>query len=502
VRIIFLYPNVNAQIGFNYGLAYISAVLKQHGHHTRLINLNEKLTPVPTMDEIVREVRDYDPGLVGFSVVTNQYGLAQRVAGALKGSIDVPIICGGVHASMVPEEVMKSGLFDYACVGEGEQALLELVERLEEGGSTGDIPNIWVRRDGKVIRNNVRPFIELDKLPRTDYDLFDFQRMIDAKNGWVGMMAGRGCPYRCTYCFNHRMAERYQRETGLSGAHLNYVRWQPVEEVVSEMEDLLRRYDNISMFIFDDDIFTIDVDYVAEFCRAYRERVKRPFVCNTHVRRFDDARAGLLAEAGCRIVKFGLESGSPRIRREIMKRPMTNEQIEAAFQAAHRVGLHTTAFVMLGLPTETTGELELTIDLLARIRPGRFRWSVFFPYEGTEAYDISLQTGCLNIEKMKALTNFMDESCLNFGPEQDLFIEKLKHCLPWFVNSRIEGPAKRTYEGLVAGVLAADAASWPALRSRVLELDRETSGSLAASGIEHYAIRYNDFTAVSSQWTD
>jgi len=502
MKVLFIYPNVNAQIGFNYGLAYLSAVLKQHGHQTRLINLNEKLGPVPSVDEIVDEVRRYDPGLVGFSIVTNQYPLAEKIATALKNVTDVPIVCGGVHVSMVPEKVMASGVFDYACVGEGEGALLELVEQLEKGGPTGDIANIWARHDGNIVPNKVRPFAELEGLPVKDYDLSDFQHMIDAKNGWVGVMAGRGCPFRCTYCFNHKMVKRYREETGLSGRELNYVRHHPAEDVVAEMEELLGRYENISMFIFDDDIFTLDTEYLAEFSSLYCRRVNRPFVCNAHVHFFDDERAKLLAGCGCRIVKFGLESGSPRVRCEIMRKPMTNDQIAAAFEVAHRAGLHTSAFVMFGLPTETIDEMNETIDLLAAIRPGRFRWSLFFPYEGTEAYDISVRTGCLNRDKMNALTNFMDESCLDFGDEQNLFIEKVKHCLPWFVNSRIDRPAQQAYAPLVDGVLAADAESWQSLRCHVLQHDRMLSSFLSASGAEHYAFKYNEFTAVNSQWKD
>ena len=111
------------------------------------------------------------------------------------------------------------------------------------------------------------------------------------------------------------------------------------------------------------------------------------FVCNAHVRMFDEETASILKEAGCRIVKFGVESGSDRIRRDALHRYMTNRDIENAFGAAHKFGLHTSAFVMIGLPGEEKADVMETIRLLSRVRPGRFRWTLFFPFIGTKAYE-------------------------------------------------------------------------------------------------------------------
>ena len=114
MKILFIYPNINAQIGFNYGLTFISAVLKQHGHTTRLLNINEKLAEVPTNGQVMEFVKDYNPDLIGFSVVTPQYQHALRYARAIKSFSNVPIVCGGVHATMVSDEVIREECFDYA----------------------------------------------------------------------------------------------------------------------------------------------------------------------------------------------------------------------------------------------------------------------------------------------------------------------------------------------------------------------------------------------------
>jgi len=495
MRILFVYPNLNCQVGFNYGLAYISALLKQHGHETELLNVNEKLGFPLDLDRIRRETEEFDPDLIGFSVVSPQYEPARRIARSMKSYCSAPLLCGGMHPTMAPEQTLEDECWDYVCVGEGEQTILDIVERLEQGRSVTEVPNVGYRADDKCTRNPVRPFQDLDDLPHKDFELFDFQQMIDAKNGWVGLMATRGCPFRCSYCFNHRMVDLYRRDTGLSGKDLNYIRRHSPGYVEREIEYLLDNYENIDTFIFDDDILTLDKDYLHELCRRYARITDVPFVCNAHVKMFDSERAEMLKEAGCRIVKFGLESGSERVRREVMNRRMSNEDIAKAFRTAHDAGLETAAFVMLGLPTETMAELDETIDLLATIRPSRFRWSIFFPFPNTDAYDMSAKCGYINPDAMEDLSNFMEASCLDFGPEQNLRIQKLRRTIPWEVNVKT-GYAPEKYRDKLRSAREADAEQWAEIEDRMPDVDSRISNSLLAEERTHYAIKYNEFMAV------
>ena len=495
MRVLLVYPNLNCQIGFNYGLAHISAVLKKHGHETRLLNVNEKLGFPLDLCRIRREVTEFRPGLIGFSVVTNQYAAATQIAESIKLCCSAPTLCGGVHGTMSPEAVLEDACWDFVCVGEGEGATLDLVERLEQGAPAEDLPNLASRRNGRLVRNPVRPFVPLAELPPKDYEMFDFQQMIDAKDGWVGIMATRGCQFRCTYCFNHRMVDIYRRDTGLSGKALNYIRRRRPSDVAAEIEHLLTRYRNITTFIFDDDILTMEKGYLRELCERYRRVTRIPFVCNAHVKAFDDDVAAILKSAGCRMVKFGLESGSPRVREQIMHRRMGDDEIAAAFCAAHRAGLETSAFVMLGLPGETMADLDQTIDLLARIRPSRFRWSIFFPYVNTDAYDMSVEGGYIDFVELERLTNFMESSCLDFGPEQNLRIRKLRRTLPWEVNVRA-GLCPEVYSGRLRAIAEMQADAFAAVEDDLPDEDESLSASLAATRGGHYAIKYNPFMAV------
>jgi radical SAM superfamily enzyme YgiQ (UPF0313 family) len=500
MKVLFIYPNINSQVGFNFGLAFVSAMLKANGHHTRLLNLNEKLNRLPTDEEIRAFVEDFKPGLIGISAVTPQYRSAVKIARHIKCFSKTPVVLGGVHATLVPEEVLKEDCFDYACVGEGEEAVLELAERLEKGQDTTNIANIWTKKAGKVIPNNVRPFVDLSKLPRKDYPLFNMQKLIDTEDGWVRLMTSRGCPFRCTYCFNHKIVDRYRQETGTPTSELGYIRQHPLGEVFGEMEYLQSNYQRIKMFIFDDDVFTLDKTYLREFCQQYRKVTQLPFVVNAHVRAFDEERARMLKEAGCAIVKFGLESGSERIRREVLHRPMTNKEIGRAFELAHKYGLHTSAFIMIGLPYEGKEEVMETVELLARIRPGRFRWSVFYPFPRTEAYELSLKGGYVDFEKMQALQNFTEASCLNFGEEHNLFISKLQRTFPWFVNRYSSNSVATLYTTLTRAIEEMSEEAWQNFGGKVSDMDKEISTLLKKAHCEHYAFRYNPFTAVRSDW--
>jgi radical SAM superfamily enzyme YgiQ (UPF0313 family) len=501
LRIFFIYPNVGGQVGFNYGLASISAVLKQAGHQTRLLNINEKLYPVPDDSEVVKEVLQFKPGLVGFSIVSLQFPYALRLARAIKRERDVPVIAGGVHSTMVPEEVLTTGAFDYACVGEGEFALLQLVSALEKKSDTGNIPGIWKRAGKEIIRNPVGPFPELSVLPFKDYSIFDFQRLTDVRDGWVGVMAGRGCPFVCTYCFNHQIVQRYRRERGKRVSELHYIRFSSPEAVVAELGYLTRTFDRIRMLIFDDDVFTLNRKWVEKFCTLYREsEIGIPFTVNAHVRCFSARTAEVLANAGCRIVKFGVESGSARIRCEVLHRYMTNSQVARAFEVAHCAGLHSSAFAMLGLPREKKEDMLATVNLLAQILPGRFRWSIFYPFPGTAAHKIAQEAGLIDAEKMESLTNFFTESPLDFGEELNLFVDKLNAAFPWFVNAASNLPCAPTYKRLVGQIEQLTENEWSQRKVFIHKEDAALSESLLARAVEHYAFKYNRFMGVNSKY--
>lgn len=500
MKIFFLYPSTDSQVGFNYGVAHMAAILKRAGHEVAFWQLCEHVEPLPTEPQFIDRIARESPDILAFSVVTNQWAYAQTLAKWARPRFTLPFVLGGIHAMANAEEILRSGLFDYVFRGECESAFPQFVDALQQGQGVQDVPNLACVQDGRIRINPVGPLPELTRLPLKDYENMDFQRLIDAKNGWVGLMASRGCPFSCTYCFNHVMVEAYKKDLHCRFKDLHYIRRFSVAQMIEEIEYLLKNYRNIRTFIFDDDLFTFDKTYVREFCEAYRKVTAIPFVVNAHVGFFDDDCASSLAAANCRIVKFGVESGSPKIRRTILNRHMTNESIVEAIRTVHRHGMHSSVFVIVGFPHEGREDMFDTIRLLGQAKPGRFRWTYFFPFPGTRAHQISLEGGYVDTEKMERLRNFTDESCLEFGPEHNFLLKKIGRIMPWLVNAYSDLPTADFYGARAEEVLQMDEAEWQQAAADLRERDAEYSRRFCSQGLSHYAIKYNRFMGVISDY--
>jgi len=500
MNILIIYPNLNAEEGFNHGVACLSGALKHAGHGVRLLNLNEFLQPVPSDEEIVRQVQEHPPGLLAFSVQTMQYPYALRLSRVIRAACpQIPQIIGGVHATLCLSDLIAEKYWEWIGYGECDETLPELVERLEQGQPVDDLANLAVRMDdGSYKINDLAPYPELSELPPEDYEIFDLDQMLAKKNGWMSLLTSRGCPYRCSYCFNYELSGLYAQQ---GHARRDYLRRYPVDRVIREIGELKANHPGIETIIFDDDLFTLDSDWVGEFTAAYnRAGLTIPFVVNAHVQSFNESCARALASAPCRIVKFGVEAGSDAIRRNFLRRAMTNDQIAEAFELCRRYNLHSSAFLMIGMPGETMDQMFETIDLIVRVRPGRMRWSVFYPFPGTLSYKLAEEGGFLDHDRLAKLDNYFVTTALKFDPATELFLSKLQRVFHWYVNARLDGPAAEIYRKELDRIAGVDAAEWARRRDKVLEIDRQISDNLLRDGVDHYSIRYTEVMAVRGDY--
>lgn len=369
---------------YYHGLGYLSSVLKRAGHETSLIYLQRE----PEQNEFLEQVVATAARVVAFSTTTHQYPHVAQCAHWIKASrLELLTVVGGAHPTLAPEDALACRDVDVVCVGEGEYPLLELVNALQDGRDYTGIQNLWLRKNSGVIRNPLRPLLaNLDEPPFPDRELFDYQQMLQANDGWVDLMAGRGCPYQCSYCCNPGLRERYQ---GLG----KYVRFRSVENVLAEIRTLTSRYP-VKTLNFQDDVFTLDRDWAVEFCHAYGKEFDLPFWINTRVERINDEElVAALARAGCRGVRIGIESGNENLRAEILKRRMSNAEIRDAFALAAKYGLDVYTCNMLGIPGETAAMIEETIALNRELEPADLQFSVFYPYPMTELHDVCVRNG-------------------------------------------------------------------------------------------------------------
>jgi len=391
LRVLFVYSDISGteRYGarkFYSGLGSLSAMLRAAGHETFLVYLESEVS----REEFLVQVQQAAPDLVCFSATTHQYPYIERYAGYLKGAQpELVLVCGGTHATLVPQEVAASPAFDVVCVGEGEYPLRDLLECLESGRDYLDVQNLWVRRSGEIVRNPLRPLIaNLDELPYVDRELFGYDEMLSANEGWVDMMSGRGCPYSCSYCCNPALRACFK---GLG----KYVRTRSVGHVMGELRALDARYP-LKTVNFQDDVFTLDREWTLEFCRAYGAEFAHPFWINARVERIlDEEMVKALAEAGCAGVRIGIENGNEELRATVLKRKMSNEEIIAAFKLLRRYKLKVYTCNMIGIPGETPESIRETIALNRELRPDEFQFSVFYPYSLTELHDTCVAQGLI-----------------------------------------------------------------------------------------------------------
>jgi anaerobic magnesium-protoporphyrin IX monomethyl ester cyclase len=369
------------------GIATLSAVLKEAGHETSLIHV---VAP-PEREWLVERVKEHKPDLVGFSSTTHMFRHVASWAGWLRGELDVPVACGGVHPTIATREVAETPGIDFACVGEAEDTLLELCGALSAGEDPSIIRGLWAERpDGSIARNAARPLrTDLDSLPFPDRTIFDADLFCEDQHPRGTVMASRGCPFNCTYCSNHAQKSVYPNPS-------EYVRFRSPENVVSEIERMVAEDGRIEYIRFDDDILTVERDWFARLSALYKERVAMPFICNSRVNFMSEETAAALADMGCIVVCMGIESGNPWLREKVLNRRMSNEQISRAFGQCRDAGMKTVSTNMFGLPLEDTSMVLDTVKLNGLCHPDTIQVSTFIPYPSTELYRLCEEKGLMD----------------------------------------------------------------------------------------------------------
>ncbi len=353
----------------NLGIEYLSAVLKKAGHETSLsldpglFGLNDNVLYIPFLERlfeqrerILEEVGRFEPQLIAFSVYTTTYQWACQLASLLKQRMEVPIAFGGMHATLVPEEVIKNEFVDFVVVGEGEYALLELVESLGAGKTDYNIKNVWFKRGGEVIKNSLRPPLrEIDSLPFPDKELFE--KDINYHDDYL-ILTNRGCIFNCSYCCESFMNELY---------HKKFFRRRSVNSVMEELKFMKARY-HFREVMFNDSVFFTDKKWLKELMREFKREIGVPFRCFGQVNYLDEEVGELLREGGCYAVEFGMQTLNESIKRNVLNRSETNERARKAFTICDRLRLRYDIDHMFGLPGESEDDHLAAAGFYSRLK--------------------------------------------------------------------------------------------------------------------------------------
>jgi len=392
------------------GISYISAYLKSLGHQTRLVVLSSELS-ARSLELLENAVADFTPQIVAFTAVSTQYPFIREAARRLKRRWPEKfLLLGGIHASLRPDEVIPDE-FDAICIGEGELPTAELASALAAGRAPHNIPNLWLKAAGGVVEKNPpRDFLpELEQLPFPDRDMWRPWVMAAQMTHHV-VQPSRGCPYNCAYCSNHALRR-------LAGG--KYVRLRPPADILREVREVKSRYPETTDIYLQSETIAVNrkwLEELTEMLGAFNGELehKVAFACNFRVARqfLNDQVFSALARANVQTIEIGLESGSPRLRCEVLRRQYSNEEFFQAVALARQHGMKVHVYNMIGLPGETPAEHRETIEVNRRVCPDRSLTSIFFPYPGTDLYEkcraegVLSQAGNIPAERCHATLDF------------------------------------------------------------------------------------------------
>ncbi|MFH1425633.1 MAG: radical SAM protein [archaeon] len=318
------------------GVRTISAVLKKEGHKVNLIfmTLSEDYSINYSKSELFQLAKLCKGSqLIGINSFASTAHRAARIIHFLK-KLNIPIAYGGVHATICPEECIKHT--DIVCVGEGEGAVLDLVNTIEKKKDISKIKNFWIRKNGEIIKNPVRNTIDdLDSLPFPDFEINSHHLLEKGRirkfresdlDGQIFFLTGRGCPYGCDYCSNSLFNELYR------GKCAKILRWHSPECIINGILFLKKKFPTLSYFDVRDDTFSLrPLEQIKEFCKLYKEKVKMRFKCLGDPKTITDEKIKLLIDAGCTDIIIGIQ-GSERTNKEIYHRAQSNANVLKAGQ--------------------------------------------------------------------------------------------------------------------------------------------------------------------------
>ena len=494
MRVMLVYPNDRMDNLIPIGISILSSHLKIVGHKVKLYDTTfiddgkeigdyfreERLQIIPkrlsdfgiTRIKMTKEalqtnfreaVEDYKPGLIGFSALEITYDQTKNLLEAVK---DYPAhkIVGGIYPTFAPRLVIREPFVDSICEGEGEEALVDLVNALESGGELRTIPNITIKINDKVYRSSKipsplndlgngdfmnahriglrRPLLPLSKTLPPDYSIYHSNRFFKPMGGklvrTVAMELSRGCPFHCTFCcvpmqqLQHKSATDARSALNINDSVKDiFRREKPIDQFINEVKQAMNNY-NLNFIYFADECFlAMSNERFKEFIDKYKE-IKLPFFMETRVETIRPGYAKALEEAGCAGVAMGVESGSHEIRRKYLERMMPDDVIIDGFKAFEKTNIRVSANNIIGFPFEAREDIMKTIEINRQICPDNIVVNAFRPYSGTPLRELCIREGLIKAE-MRAEDNRSDEIYYN-GIMSAEEIEGLRKCFPLYVK--------------------------------------------------------------------
>jgi len=459
-KVLLVYPNKMMAMMLPLSMSVLSAVLKANEfdvelfdttyYHLEAKSMDEKLVDVlqvkkfsyedadvkvieDNVEVSLREkIEEYKPNLIGISVVEETFDLGCRLAAVADGKI--PLIMGGVYSYFAADKMIAQPGVDYVCIGEGEGALVDLCNALYEGKSTYGIKNLWVKTpEGRIIKNELRALVDLNKLPYIDLDIYDSRRLYRPMNGVLKKMihveVHRGCPYDCTFCCAPAI-KKYYKANGMEG----YWRKKTSDRFIDELVYLKEKYGSDYLSIGAETFLAVTDQEFEEFARMYDEKVHLPFWLQTRPETITERKMYLLKEIGCRDISYGVEHGNEDFRKKVLHRYGTNAQILEAIGITEKYDIAYTVNNIIGFPGENRKLIFDTIELNRQFKKAKnYNCAIFAPYHGTPLREICIEKGYL--EKDAPVIDMLDGADYHYNLISNEELKGIQRCFSLYIRS-------------------------------------------------------------------
>jgi len=392
----------------------LSAYLKSKGVETDYINQRN-------FSKAIENLKQIKPELLLYSAFSSEIPLYIKFDKLVKKNLGLKSVIGGPGPTFDWKVLNnQNSTIDALCVGEGEYALADFIKN---GLSASK--NIITKQSG--LSSEYYPFVDLDKVSFPDRDLVYKNDYVLRNMPNKQFLAGRGCPYMCTYCHNNIQNKMFK------GCGL-IIRKKSINYLLEEIKDVKRRYP-LKVVVFQDDTFILKKDWLFEFCERFPKEIGLPYTCNVRANIIDEETIKAFKESNCACVYWSIESGNDFIRNNLLKRQMSREQILETGRLLNKYKIPHRCGGMVGLPGEKFEEMLETLELNIETKPEFGFASIFVPFPGLELTNYALEHKYLSEELLNNLPkNTHLRSVLNFTPQEKLKIQKLTYLYPLFVN--------------------------------------------------------------------
>ena len=407
MRILITIPDIVKEKCIFLGPAYLSAALRKKGYETKLLHFRNLEC---TKENIVRSVKAYNPDLILVSILsTHSTNRGKFFVKTVKENFNVPVLLGGVAVTVAPEEFINEPYVDMICIGEGEGAVLDVADAVKNNQSVENIPNLWVKtKDGTVKKNKPRPLIaNLDDMPFADRNLFSDDIGTKENPRYdMEVLGSRGCPFSCTYCINRILQELYSQQPG------KFVRYRSPKNVIDELLSIKEKYAPKSIWFYDE-TFTANLKWLREFATLYKENnISIPLNVTARPETVNQQVIDYLKDANVEFVRIGVESGDEEVRRKILNRHMSDEQIDRALKLLKKNNILVKTYNMVGIPEETKMSVFKTILMNVGNDIEIAQYTIFQPYPSTFMYDYCKSKNYI-VKRMEEIKGVWEESPLS-----------------------------------------------------------------------------------------